>query len=226
MVAANSDASTVHQTPHLFPTVCLHDNNNGAAFIIMVGKKSSRGIPSKISSITAPATSSTTNTSSKSSVLQCLFPPANFQLALFASVIQGFDAQHVRIHDTVTGRLRCDHAIKSTATVTCLDWGCHGKNFEHGHAREQRKKRKRTEQANGDQSGFGGDVLLAFGTSDSEISLLSAAEPKIVGILQGEHVQGIKDFKFTDGEKYVEGWSLGGDGKLVQWDIRKRSKIR
>lgn len=56
--------------------------------------------------------------------------------------------------------------------------------------------------------------------------MFSAVEGRVVGTLKGTHTQGIKDFKFSDGGKRIEGWSLGGDAKLVQWDIEKRTSIR
>lgn len=69
------------------------------------------------------------------------------------------------------------------------------------------------------------DVVVAFGTSTSEIRMYSPAEDKITGILTGGHERGIRDFKFTH-QKPGEGWSIGGDGKLVQWDLRKGRSIR
>lgn len=56
--------------------------------------------------------------------------------------------------------------------------------------------------------------------------MFSVTEGDIIGSLRGVHTQGIKDFKFFDGRKCLEGWSLGGDAKLVQWDIEKRTTIR
>jgi len=138
-------------------------------------------------------------------------------LALFASVIQGLDAQHLRIHDTLTGHLRCDHAIAPKATINSLDWGYYGGKHSALDQHQSKKKRKRNHEVNGEA---GGDVVLAFGTSDSEIEMFSPAEGKVVGRLHGAHTQGIRDFKFTDRKDAAEGWSLGGDGKLAQWDLR------
>lgn len=70
------------------------------------------------------------------------------------------------------------------------------------------------------------DIVLAFGTSDSEINMFSPARAKIVAVLKGAHTQGIRDFKFTDGGRGQEGWSIGGEGKLIQWNLLKGTSIR
>jgi WD40 repeat protein len=70
------------------------------------------------------------------------------------------------------------------------------------------------------------DVVVAFGTSTSEIRMYSPAEDKVIDCLSGVHERGIKDFKFTAQKHGQEGWSIGGDGKLVQWDVRKSRSIR
>lgn len=88
---------------------------------------------------------------------------------------------------------------------------------------QSKKKRKRNHEVNGEA---GGDVVVAFGTSDSEIHMFSLAEDKVVGKLHGAHTQGIRDFKFTNGKDAAEGWSLGGDGKLAQWDLRTGTSTR
>lgn len=68
--------------------------------------------------------------------------------------------------------------------------------------------------------------MLAFGTSDSEIHIFSPAEAKMVGSLKGGHTQGIRDFKFVDYGLDAQGWSVGGDGKLVQWNLKTYRSIR
>lgn len=68
--------------------------------------------------------------------------------------------------------------------------------------------------------------MLAVGTSDSEIIIYSVTRAKIVKVLKGAHTQGIKDFKFIDGGRTQEGWSVGGDGKLIQWDLQKGTIVR
>ena len=182
----------------------------------------SRASVSKISAAAAPASSATTKFTSKSSILRSSFAPSSFQLALFASVIQGFDSQQLRFHDTITGRLRCEHAIAPKVTVSCLDWGFYGKEYGERHHKDLKKKRKRTKQANGVISTDDAqDVVLAFGTSDSIIHLYSPTKAKVVGLLKEVHTQGIRDFRFVDGGRRSEGWSVGGDGKLVHWDLQK-----
>ncbi len=182
----------------------------------MVSNKSARGQPSKVASSATPAATNATQTAQKSSVLRSRFSPSEFQLSLFASVIQGFEGQHLRIHDTVTGRLRCEHAITSKATINCLDWGHYGENHSDRQHQESKKKRKRSEKVNGPPS----NPVVAFGTSDSEILLFSPSESKIVRVLRGEHSQGIRDFKFADGGSNGQGWSVGGDGRIIQWNLR------
>lgn len=68
--------------------------------------------------------------------------------------------------------------------------------------------------------------MVALGTSDSEVYMFSPAEAKVVGSLREAHTQGIKDFKFADNGIYAQGWSVGGDGRLVQWDLRKNRVLR
>ncbi|KAL8858073.1 MAG: hypothetical protein Q9178_005398 [Gyalolechia marmorata] len=182
----------------------------------------SRNPTSKISAAAAPAAPAITQSTGRSSILRSSFAPSSFQLALFASVIEGFDSQQLRIHDTNTGRLRCEHAIAPRQTFSCLDWGYYGEGYQERHLKESNKKRKRTEQVNG----FKGDahpedVVLAFGTSESEIHLFSPTAAKTVGILKDVRLQGIRDFKFVDAGRSLSAWSIGGDGKLVQWDLRK-----
>ena len=191
----------------------------------MVSKKTSKVQASKISSTSAPAASAITKTAQKSSILRSLFSPSQYQLSLFASVIQGLDGQHLRIHEVSTGRLRCDHAIASKATINCMDWGHFGENHSDRRHQESNKKRKRNTQPNGSGPDHG-NVVLAFGTSDSEILMFSPHESNIVGTLKGAHTQGIKDFKFADPSIRHQGWSIGGDSKLVQWDLRSGQSLR
>ena len=68
--------------------------------------------------------------------------------------------------------------------------------------------------------------MVALGTSDSEVNMFSPAEAKVVGCLKDAHTQGIRDFKFADNGVTAQGWSTGGDGRLVQWDLRKNRVLR
>ncbi|KAK1139336.1 Small subunit (SSU) processome component [Aspergillus melleus] len=179
-----------------------------------MGKRVSRPPATKTSSA---AVSGGSNAGNKTSILRASFAPSDYQLALFASVIQGLEGQHIRIHDTNTGRLQCEHVLGPRETVTSLDWG-----YYQSKPKEQpKKKRKRHSGVNGGADGFEqGDVVVAFGTSASDIRLYSPTEDKIVGTLSGGHEKGVKDFKFTSNRPGQEGWSIGGDNKLVQWDLR------
>ena len=142
-------------------------------------------------------------------------------------MIQGLDSQYLRIHDTNSSRLRCEHAIGSRASITCLEWGFFEGDSLDRQYQKRNKKRKRIEQSN-ENAGSCNDrnVALAFGTSDSDIHLYSPVEAKIVGLLKEGHTQGIRDFKFSDEEGRSVGWSVGGDARLVQWDLKTCRPIR
>lgn len=191
----------------------------------MVSSKRPKTQASIVSSSAALAVSATTKTAQKSSILRSLFSPSQYQLALFASVIQGLGGQHLRIHDINTGRLRCEHAITSKVTINCLDWGHYGENHPDRHHQESNKKRKRHAQSNGSRLDHK-NVVLAFGTSESEVLMFSPSESSVVGTLKGAHTQGVKDFKFVDAGVQSQGWSIGGDNKLVQWDLQSGQSLR
>ena len=70
------------------------------------------------------------------------------------------------------------------------------------------------------------NVVVALGTSDSQVNMFSPVEGKVVGCLKEAHTQGIRDFKFADNGATAQGWSIGGDGRLVQWDLRKNRVLR
>ena len=70
------------------------------------------------------------------------------------------------------------------------------------------------------------DVIVAFGTSESEIHLFSPAEAKIQKILRNVHAHGVRDFKFRAYGSTNEGWSIGGDAKAVHWDLKKGTAVR
>ncbi|KMU77314.1 U3 small nucleolar RNA-associated protein 5 [Coccidioides immitis RMSCC 3703] len=134
----------------------------------MPTKKRSRGPVSKISAAAA-ASSGTQITVNKSSVIRSSFSPSEYQLALFASVIQGLDAQHLRVHDVNSGRLRCEHAVNPKEVITSLDWGYHGDADRDQHLK---KKRKRSSGVNAVvDASEPGDAVVAFGTNTSEIRM-------------------------------------------------------
>ena len=142
-------------------------------------------------------------------------------------MIQGFDAQLLRIHSTVTGRLQCEHTIEPKVSITCLAWGYDGEKGRKRSQQESKKKRKRSELVNGDQADAEGrEVVIAFGTTNSDIHLYSPAEAKITSTLKSGHTQGIRQFKFADNGLHGEGWSIGGDGRLVHWDLTEGKMIR
>lgn len=183
-----------------------------------MGKKSSATAASKISTSSALTTSTPSASSSRSSILKSSFAPSYLQLHLFASVIQSFEAQQLRIHDTTNGRLKQQHSLPAGANVTCLDWGCYGQSYRDQRSLNNKKKRKRTLDSPE-------DVVVAYGTTNSEICMYSPAEGKIVGTLRNGHEREIRDFKFSPTE-FLEAWSVGGDGKLVQWDLKNDQVLR
>ncbi|KAL6717411.1 Small subunit (SSU) processome component [Lecanora helva] len=189
--------------------------------------KTPKGVSSKISSTANPAATSTTENKAQSSILRSSFSPSTLQLSLFASVIQSFDSQHLRVHETTTGRLRCEHTIPARASITCLDWGYYTGFHGERSAEGSKRKRKRTELVNGDIPSSGnGDAAIAFGTSDSKIYLFSPAESKLVRTFEGAHTNGVRDFKFSNHGLHAEAWSIGGDAKAVHWDLKKGKAIR
>ena len=189
----------------------------------MVSKKSAvRAVPN----VSAAASLSGGTSATRSAILRSAFSPSQFQLSLFASVVQALDSHQLRIHDTVSGRLKCEHAAPG-ANITCLDWGYYG-SIAHRMSDEQpsKKKRRKLERANGDSTSHREDVVVAIGTSQSEIHLFSPAETKTLAVLKEGHTLGIRDFMFKNFGLSSEAWSVGGDGKLVQWDLRNGSISR
>ncbi|MCJ1402676.1 Small subunit (SSU) processome component [Xylographa trunciseda] len=191
----------------------------------MVSKKAAGQAASKTSSNAAPATSSSRKSATNSSILHSAFSPSRFQLSLFASVIQGFDSQQLRIHDTTTGRLNCSEAPKGPKTrINCLEWGRYG-SADQKHLQESlSKKRKRLDKFNGSSEHH--QIVVAVGTSLGDIQIFSPAEGQFVKILTDQHAQGIRDFKFVDDGLSSQGWSLGDDSKLVQWNLKTGIAIK
>lgn len=132
-------------------------------------------------------------------------------------MIQSFDTQQLRIHDTATGRLRQQHSAQPGATITSLDWGYYGASVQDSQS-GSKKKRKRSQPALE-------EIVVAYGTSTSEVCMFSPAEGRVVGRLNGAHEKGVRDFKFSREDPSV-GWSIGGDSRLVQWDLSSGQSIR
>lgn len=185
-----------------------------------MGKKSGATATSKISSSSALAnttTTTTTTTSASSAILKSSFAPTYLQLHLFASVIQSFESQQLRIHDISNGRLRQQHAAPAGINMTCLDWGRYGQSYREKR-NSNKKKRKRVHDTQE-------DVVVAYGTSSSTICMYSPAEDKVVGILKAGHEREIKDFRFLPSDN-LQAWSVGADSKLVQWNLDTDQPIR
>ena len=188
---------------------------------VMGPKKVPKQAASLTSAAANPGVSLTAQSASHSSILISSFAPYRLNANLFASVVQGLDSQHVRIHDTSSGRLSCDYATPANTVITCLDWG-YFKNSADSEARAT-KKRKRSSQTNGVTSAT--DIVLAYGTSRSEIHLLSPNESTVLKTLKDAHLGGIRDFKFQNDGLDHRAYSIGGEGKVVQWDLESQTAI-
>lgn len=101
--------------------------------------------------------------------------------------------------------------------VTCLDWGYYGQSYREQRS-SGRKKRKRSHNSQE-------DVIVAYGGSNGTVYMFSPNEGKITGTLSEGHEREVRDFKFLPDDN-LEAWSIGEDGKLVQWDLRKDQAIR
>ena len=188
----------------------------------MAGKKAAKRAVPNVSSAAGLPPSSSASKVGTSAVLHSAFSPSPLQLSLFASVIQSLDSDQLRIHDTVSGALQCEHRPQRTK-ITCLDWGYRGRPY--GDPETSRKKRRKLDQVNGASSSHG-DAVIGLGTSRSEVEVFSPAESKVIATLKDGHTRGILNFKFEDLGRSSKAWTLGGDGKLVQWDVWRRSIIR
>ena len=131
------------------------------------------------------------------------------------------------MHDTNTGRLRCDHTLEPKAALTCLDWGYYDFGFSEKDRSASKKKRKRDDASSGPGFEARNDkTSLAFGTNTSEIQFYSVSEAKVVGRLKDGHTQGIRDLKFVQDGLSGQCWSVGGDSKLVQWNLKTKEALR
>ncbi|MCJ1312332.1 Small subunit (SSU) processome component [Agyrium rufum] len=191
-----------------------------------MGKKQSgpRAVP-KVSSAAAINLSSSSQTSYGSSILRSSFAPSQYQLSLFAAVLQSLDSQHLQVYNANTSKLQCDHSIGPKTSITCLEWGRYPRRGPTKSIEPSRKRRK-TASGKNTSNVEDSDVVIAYGTGGTKLQFYSPAEARIIDTLDLEHEQGIRDFKFAEFEGSLEGWSLGGDGKLKQWNLRKHANIR
>ncbi|KAI5286112.1 Small subunit (SSU) processome component [Ascosphaera aggregata] len=159
----------------------------------------------------ATTTPSSTIAASSSAILRSAFSPPSSRWALFASVVQGLDAQRLRIHEVSSLRLVAEHSLLPKEQILCMDWGYVSSTA--GDNSISAKKRRRTAVSSS------GSALLAFGTNLGTVKLYSPAENKIATVLEGQHDRAVLDVKFTAGSS-EEAYSLGADGKLCRWDLK------
>lgn len=183
----------------------------------MVQKKPS--VPARASTNHSAHLSTKLATSSSSALLKSAFSPSYLRISLFASTILGLDAQRLRIHDTATARLRCEHTFEKGASANSLAWGSLPTSDDRMGVK---KKRKRISAANND----GLTAVVAIATSKSSILLFSPSEGAVVGTLEGGHIGEVRQFVFSGEAEEGKGWSCGTDGKLVEWDLRRKITLR
>lgn len=188
----------------------------------MVSRKKSTKLPKPRHS-THPSTNP--SRTSSSSIILSSFSPTYLRLSLFASTILGLDSQRLRIHDTLTGKLRCEYAFDKGAVCNSLTWGTLATEDYDGDGKSKKhKKRKRLSSTDGDSMKSGGTAILALGMNKGSILLYSPTEGALVGSLDGGHIGETTCFKFA--RKSVKGWSCGTDGKLVEWDLKRKIPLR
>ena len=169
-----------------------------------------------------PATASSKPALTPATLAVSAFAPAALNLNLFASVVLGLDAYRLRIHDTNTGRLRCEHVFEKGVTIGALSWGVLPAKDKK---LAPKKKRKRVAGEAEDDAEQAGSVVVAAATNRGSVLMFSPSEAQMVGTLEGEHVGAVKDFEFVSGEE-GRGWSCGVDGKLVLWDTVAKVSLR
>lgn len=143
-------------------------------------------------------------------------------MSLFASTILGLDAHRLRIHDTTTGRLRCEYTLEKGVSVNSLAWGSIPAPDDRKGAK---KKRKRISATNGEDAA-GSTAIVAIATSKGSILLFSPSEGALIGALEGGHIGEVQQFVFSGESEESKGWSCGIDGKLVEWDLRRKITLR
>lgn len=190
----------------------------------MVSQKHTTRVAPNVSTATSLSTANATYQANASVIQKTAFAPSRFQLALFASVIEGLHGPQVRAHDSVTGKLQSQYDTHASH-VYSLDWGYLGGGAAAASGPLSTKKRKRLDEVNGIDASRN-HVVIAAATNRSEIQFFSAAGTHATTSLQTPHASGVKDFKFTKYGLSEEGWSLGMDKKLVQWNLRDQAAIR
>ena len=157
-----------------------------------------------------------------SSIILSSFSPSHLRLSLFASTVLGLDAQRLRIHDTNTGRLRSEYVFDKGAVCNSIAWGTVPSQEPEGDGKSKKKKRKRT--TNGENMENDGTAVLALGVNKGNILLYCPTEGALKGTLDGGHTGEVTSFRFS--EKPGRGWSCGTDGKLVEWDLKRKTTLR
>lgn len=186
----------------------------------MVQKK--QPVPARANTNHSAHLSTKLATSSSSALLTSAFSPSYLRISLFASTILGLDAQRLRIHDTATARLRCEHTFEKGIWVNSLAWGSLPTSDDRTGAK---KKRKRISATNGDDAA-GLAAVIAIATNRNSILLFSPSEGAVVGALDGGHIGEVRQFVFSGEAEEGKGWSCGSDGKLVEWDLRRKITLR
>ena len=162
------------------------------------------------------------NSSSAQNILASAFPPSPLQLSLFASVILGLDAQRLRIHDTITNRLRCELTLDKGVAVNHLSWG----EIPDSEETTKKHKRKRTE-VNGEGKRNTGVAVVAVSASRGGILLVGPLEGVVLGKLASAgHSGEVRQFVFSGKKLPSRGWSIGSDKRLIEWDIKRKVATR
>ncbi|ODQ50659.1 NUC189-domain-containing protein [Saitoella complicata NRRL Y-17804] len=160
----------------------------------------------------APRDTSKTDVSNTrlSSVLVTAFSVTH---PLFASAVLALDAHHVRIVDTNSSVLRNEYVLPKSVTCKCLAWG-----LDRSDSTKSTKKRKTSLAAEGGEKAW-----LAIGQSNGEVVLYSPSNASVQKTLSGAHVGDVTGFAFAeDGRR---GWSVGADGKVVEWDLESGKSV-
>jgi U3 small nucleolar RNA-associated protein 5 len=160
-----------------------------------------------------------TAVSSSAAISVSAFSPPAQRLNLYASVVLGLDAYRLRIHDTNTGRLRCEHSFEKGLQINSLSWGA----LPPKDKKSAKKKRKRLSNGTSEEEDAK-NAVVAAATNKGTVILFSPSEGAVVGVLEGEHVAGVRFFVFSEEEG--RGWSCGQDAKLVEWDIARKISLR